>query len=92
MLDFSFIADEQPMHARNLNYAGGIEWEEFEKAQELKLIENHLDYYGKFRWTSQNVQQKRNMLTPTIESAIPNLVPVLKQAFVAGCGLIAFGD
>jgi hypothetical protein len=92
MLDFSFIPDDKPMHARGLNYAGGIEYEEFVKAQELKLIENHLDYYGKFRWISQNIQQKRAQLTPAVAAAVPNLAGILKQAFAAECGLVAFGD
>jgi hypothetical protein len=92
MLDFSFIPDKKPTHNRGLKYAGGIEWEEFEKAQELKMIEQHLDYYGKFRWTSQNVKQKRVTLTPAVTAAVPNLASILKQAFAADCGLVAFGD
>gem|GEM_PF-4620000 len=43
------------MHTHGLAYAGGIEYEEFARVQELKIIESHLDYYGKFRWLSQNV-------------------------------------
>ncbi len=92
MLDFSFVSDEQSMHARSLSYAGGIEEEEFERARKLRLVENHLDYYGKFRWSSQQVQQKRTMLTPVVEAAILNLASILKQAFVANNELVAFGD
>jgi len=92
MLAFSFIPDEKPMHALGIDYAGGIEYEEFVKAQELKIIESHLDYYGKFRWISQNVQQKCARLTPTTVAAIPNLASILQQAFAAECGLVAFGD
>jgi hypothetical protein len=92
MLDFSFIPDEKPMHARNLGYAGGIEEDEFEKAVELKIVEIHLDYYGKFRWGSQQVQQKRAMLTLAVEASIPSLSSIIKQAFAAQCGLVAFGD
>ncbi len=80
------------MHAPGLNYAGGIEYEEFIVAQDLKIIESHLDYYGKFRWISQNVQHKWAMLTPAVAAAIPNLASILKQAFAADCGLVAFGD
>ncbi|MET4073088.1 hypothetical protein [Hymenobacter sp. UYCo722] len=58
MLDFSFINDEQPAHSRQLSYAGGIEYEKFVKAQELKIVEIHLDYYGKFRWSSLQIKQK----------------------------------
>jgi len=92
MLDFSFIPDEKTMHARGLSYAGGIEYEEFEKARELKIIESHLDYYGKFRWISQNIQQRYAQLTPAIVAAIPNLASILKQAIAAKCGLVVFGD
>lgn len=92
MLDFFFISDEQSANSNNINYAGGIEYEEFIETQDLKIIESHLDYYGKFRWISQNVQQKRTMLTPAIEAAIPNLASILKQAFAAEGGLVASGD
>jgi len=92
MLDFSFIPDEKPLHVRGLAYAGGIEYEEFIEAQRLKIIESHLDYYGKFRWISQNVVHKRALLTPAVVAAIPNLAAIIKQAFAAECGLVAFGD
>jgi hypothetical protein len=92
MLDFSFIPDEKSMHARDLVYAGGIEYEKFAEARKLKIIENHLDYYGKFRWISQNIQQKYTLLTPAVTAAIPNLASILKQAFAAKYGLAAFGD
>jgi hypothetical protein len=49
MLDFSFVADEKLLHTRGLAHAGGIEYEEFAKAQELKIVDSHLDYYGGFR-------------------------------------------
>jgi hypothetical protein len=92
MLDFSFVPDEKPMHAPGLSYAGGIEYEEFVKAQELKIIESHLDYYGKFRWSSQQVKQKRALLQPAVIVAMPSLANILKQACAVECGLVAFGD
>jgi hypothetical protein len=92
MLDFSFIPDEQPMHVRVLNYSAGIEYEEFENARKSEIIESHLDYYGKFRWISQNIQQKYAQLTPVTIAAIPNLASTLKQTFATECGLLAFGD
>jgi hypothetical protein len=92
MLDCFFIHDGQPRNSQQINSAGGIEYEEFEKAQELKIIEKHLDYYGDFRWWSQLVKSKRDMLTPTVEAAISNLAGILRQAFAAESGLVAFGD
>jgi hypothetical protein len=92
MIDFSFIKDELPMHSRQISYAGGIEYEEFEIAQKLKIIESHLDYYGKFRWSNYQVKQKKEALTPAISALIPNLATLLNQAFSGNYGLVAFGD
>lgn len=92
ILYFFFIRDDQSSNSKQINAAGGIEYEEFIEAQELKMIESHLDYYGKFRWSNQQVQQKRARLTPAVEAAIPNLAAIIKQAFAAECGLVAFGD
>ncbi|MBO2031823.1 hypothetical protein J4D99_10535 [Siccationidurans ginsengisoli] len=92
MLDFFFIRDEQPRSSDQLSPAGGIAYEEFINSQEASVIDNYLDYYGDFRWSSQLVRQKRALLTPAVEAAIPNLASILKQAFAAECGLIAFGD
>ncbi|GAB3636276.1 hypothetical protein GCM10027422_18660 [Hymenobacter arcticus] len=94
MLDFYFIHDAQPncSSPRQLAYAGGIREEEFELAQQLGLIESYADYYGKFRWSSKQVQQKRAMITLAVESTISNLAPILKQAFAAEQGVVAFGD
>jgi hypothetical protein len=92
MLDFSFITDEKPMYTSGLSYADGIEYEEFEEARKLKMIENHLDYYGKFRWASQQIKPKHAQLTPAVTATISNLASILKRAFAADCGLVAFGD
>ena len=92
MLDFSFISDEKPMHTRCLTHAGGIDYEEFIKAQDAQLIESHLDYYGSFRWSSQQVRQKRAMLTISLETEVPNLASIIKQAFAGGSGLVSIGD
>ena len=92
MLDFNFIRDEQPMHSKQVSFAGGIEWEEFEKAQAANIIESHHDFYGDFRWSSQNVKQKKAMLTPAITAEVSNLAAILKQAFAGNFGLVAFGD
>jgi hypothetical protein len=92
MLDFSFVADEKLLHTRGLAHAGGIEYEEFAKAQELKIADSHLDYYGRFRWISQQVKQKCALLTPRNAANIPNLANILRQAAATDCGLAAFSD
>ena len=94
MLDFYFITDEQPFtgNLKQLKYAGGIEWEEFELAQRAGLIEAHADYYGKFRWSSEQVSNKLMLLANCPFRASSMLNNLLAKAETAGVGLIAFGD
>lgn len=94
MLDFYFIHDAQPncSSPKQLAYAGGIGDEEFELAQQLGLIESNADYYGKFRWSSKQVESKVLLLASTAFRADAELHDILKQARKAEAGLIAFGD
>ena len=64
MLDFYSIMDEHPNNAasKKLTYLGGIEEEEFEAAQEAGIVENHLNYYRDFRWSSELVKRKLDVI------------------------------
>ena len=94
MLDFYFILDEQPNNtpSTQLKYAGGIEDEEFEIAQQVGVIEDSADYYGKFRWTSEQVKAKAHLLASCPFRASISLNGILNQAQADGMGLRAFGD
>lgn len=94
MLDFFLIPDTSS--ARNiassdLDYLGGIEYEEFELLQELKIIENHLDYYKDFRWTSDQVSSKLKLLAKLSDRKF-RLAEILRKAQSAEVGVIAYGD
>ncbi|WP_210515663.1 hypothetical protein [Hymenobacter terricola] len=93
MLDFFQIHDGQPTNnSPKLKFIGGIEWEEFEEAQIANVVEKHLDYYGKFRWSNESVSRKIAQLKELNRTSLSNLTDILKQANAADCGLIAFGD
>jgi len=94
MLSFYFILDEQSntTSVKQMKYAGGIEEDEFEMAQKAGLIENHADYYGKFRWSSKQVLDKVNLLASCPFRASTELNDILGQAKAAELGLVAFGD
>ena len=94
MLDFHTIRDDQATSSRGLKLAlvGGIEYEEFVAAQDAGVIEPHLDYYGKFRWSSELVQRKLALLVKLNSKALEPLASVLKQAKAAECGVVARGD
>jgi hypothetical protein len=94
VLDFYLIRDDQPNNypVKHLAYLGGIEADEFEEAQCARVIETHLDYYGKFRWSSELIRMKLDSLTKSNHSSLLNLTTILRQALAADCGLAAFGD
>lgn len=94
MLDFYLIADEQPngTPSSQLRRVGGIEDEEFEMAQHLGLIEDQADYYGKFRWSSQQVSHKLFLLANCPMRDSTALQDILSQAQATGLGLAAWGD
>jgi hypothetical protein len=94
MLDFYAIRDDQATSARGLqlHLIGGIEEEEFEAAVAAGVIEPHLDYYGKFRWSSELINRKLLLLEKLNNKQFKKLVSVLKQAKTAESGVIARGD
>ena len=93
MLDFYLIPDDDPSNSSTkLKYIGGIEWEEFEEAQATEIIEIHLDYYGKFRWSNELMKRKIIRLKELNRVSLSNLTVILNQANAAECGLVAYGD
>jgi hypothetical protein len=94
MLDFYTIRDDQATSARDLqlHLIGSIEEEEFEAAVAAGVIERHLDYYGKFRWSSELVNRKLTLLEKLGSSQLEELLSILKQAKAAESGIIAQGD
>ncbi|MGI4832096.1 MAG: hypothetical protein ACRYFK_01405 [Janthinobacterium lividum] len=93
MLDFYFIADEQPNDdsGEQLHYAGSIKIEEFGMAQKSGLIDA-TDYYTDFRWTSQQIEQKIALLAHCPFHASTVLNGMLNEAKAAGLGLVALAD
>jgi hypothetical protein len=94
MLDFYTIRDDQATSARGLqlHLIGGIEEEEFEAAVAAGVIEPHLDYYGKFRWSSELVNRKLILLEKLDSRQLEEILSILKQAKAAESGVIAQGD
>ena len=94
MLDFYTIRDDQAASARSLQLhpIGGIEEEEFEAAVAAGVIEPHLDYYGKFRWSSELINRKLIILKKLNNKQFEGLVSDLKQAKAAESGEIARAD
>lgn len=94
MLDFYFIRDEQSdaTPADQLPYAGGMQAEEFEIAQQAGVVESTAEYYGAFRWSSAQVKTKALLLANCPFRDRIALNDLLHQAQAAGVGLRTFGD
>lgn len=94
MLNFYFISDNLPNATshQQLTYAGGIEEEEFSMGQHLGLIESYADYYGSFRWSSEQVSNKLFLLAGCPMRNSTALQEILKQAQNLEVGLLAIGD
>jgi hypothetical protein len=94
MLDFYLIKDttSKPNNGpSDLDYLGGIDYDEFEKLQDEKIIEGHLDYYKDFRWTSEQVAVKSKILEQTSAKNY-KLQGILRKAKQQDCGIIAYCD
>lgn len=94
MLDFYLIKDttSKPNNGTSdLDYLGGIDYDEFEQLQDEKVIEGHLDYYKDFRWTSEQVATKSEALAKSKAKGY-KLAEILTKAREQNCGVIAYCD
>jgi hypothetical protein len=94
MLDFYLIKDTTPKPNHRMpdrDYLGGIDYGEFEQLQEEKIIEGHLDYFKDFRWTSEQVAAKSELLGRA-KSKGYKLAEILGKAKAQNCGVIAYCD
>jgi uncharacterized protein YktB (UPF0637 family) len=60
--------------------------------QAANVIELHLDYYDKFRWSSELVNRKLALRAKLNDKQFEQLTARLKQAKAAESGVIAQGD
>lgn len=94
MLDFYLIKNtvSKPIHGTSeLDYLGWIDYDEFEQLQDEKIIEEHLDYYKDFRWTSEQVASKTTRLE-ALKAKGYRIVEILNKARHQNCGVIAYSD
>ena len=94
MLDFYLIEDTTPKSqhtASGQDYLGGLEYGAFEALQVAKIIEEHLDYFKDFRWTTEQVVGKWKLLAKSMQKDHP-LTQILKKAADRNSGIIAYAD
>lgn len=97
MLDFYLISDEEEKpevdKLDNLDYAGGLELNVFDRLVKKGVVDSRFDYYTDFRWENQLIQQiisKANRLSA--DTDVKKLKEIIDKVAIADVGLIAFGD
>lgn len=73
------------------DYLGGIDYTEFEQLQDEQIIEEDLDYYDAFRWTSEQVAAKSELLNKAKAKGY-KLTEILSKAKEQDSGVVAFCD
>ncbi|GAA4378012.1 hypothetical protein [Hymenobacter koreensis] len=106
MLDFYLLDDgaaiPNPVRLAELPKAGELSEEEFTHLQKLRIIETRLDFYHNFRWSSDMVTMKLQLLlrrypdlTPasaTPDAEAQRFFLILLNASSASTGLLAIAD
>jgi hypothetical protein len=94
MLDFYLIKDAthtSNYNVSHLDYLGGIDYNEFEELQNEKVIEDDLNYFQDFRWTSEQVTAKLIILERASRDNY-KMAEILNKAKDQDSGVIAFCD
>ena len=99
MLDFYLIHDDQNPSSKGLvlERVGGIEDDLFFQLQAKGVIEPWYDYYGTFRWGSDNVAQillklQQQSKAQTLRPECKAFTAILQKAVDAQYGLMGYGD
>ena len=91
MLDFYLLPDEQAAHASGspLRYAGNVQEEELELAQQAGLLDSKAEFVDECRWDSKQVQSKLALLVSCPFHTRTTLYNILQQAAATDAGLLA---
>ncbi|GAB5523040.1 MAG: hypothetical protein Roseis2KO_09120 [Roseivirga sp.] len=97
MLDFYIIPDShgkpESDDLSRLEYAGGLEFDVYERFTRKGLIDPRFDFYSDFRWNSTLVHEiLRSVENNQPDSDFSQLISILNAAKCKECGLIAYGD
>lgn len=97
MLDFYLLSDAEskpkPDELGNLDYAGGLESNIYNRLVRKGIIDSRFDYYSDFRWGNQLIKQidsKANDFSG--DSDVNKLKEIIDKAINKELGLIAIGD
>jgi hypothetical protein len=97
MLDFYIISDSEvnpkPDKIDNLDYAGGLEYDIYERLVRKGIINSRFDFYSDFRWGNSLVKQIDSKAKEfSSDSDVTTLKKIVEKAMNAESGLITLGD
>jgi hypothetical protein len=97
MLDFYYIADGQPKpeYADNLEFAGELDFNVFDRLVRKGIISDDFNYYSDFRWSETLLKQIRQTIEQKqvqADTDVKKLLEVIDPALAQQTGLLAYGD
>lgn len=97
MLDFYIIPDSNRKPESNdlgeLDYAGGLEFNVYERLIKKGVIDKRFGFYSDFRWRHTFINQIISEIkADESDSDILKLSTIVNAAKRKDCGLIAYGD
>lgn len=95
MLDFYLLPDDKPMPRKldSLEYAGGLEYDVYDRLVSKRIIDSRFDYYSDFRWSNHIILQIYSRINEiNLDSDLSKVKSILDKANAKGYGLIALAD
>ncbi|AFM04907.1 hypothetical protein Fleli_2542 [Bernardetia litoralis DSM 6794] len=94
MLDFYFIEESQskPNSPKNLDFAGGLDFNVFKRLQNKSIIPSSYDYYSDFRWDLNTINQMIEKIKDDNDQDKKILFEIIVKAHLQYLCLIAYCD
>lgn len=94
MLDFYLTEESQskPNSPKDLDFAGGLNDDIFERLQRKNIIPTQYDYYSDFRWDLNTIDQMIEKIKDSTDQDQKTLFEMIEKAHLQNSGLIAYCD
>lgn len=94
MLDFYLIEESQskPNSPKDLDFAGGLNDDIFERLQRKNIIPTQYDYYSDFRWDLNTIDQMIEKIKDSTDQDQKTLFEMVEKAHLQNSSLIAYCD
>ncbi|WP_291726236.1 hypothetical protein [Bernardetia sp.] len=94
MLDFYFIQNDQtkPNYPKDVEFAGSLDFDIFERLQRKGVISNHYNYYSDFYWSREVIAQIIEKTKDSKDTDKELLLQIIEKAYSKKQALVAYCD